>query len=353
MATTSTAGPTSTLKYDPAGNRTEYVVTTGNGAAGGGSGAGSFAIVADGSFEYPPQPAGGHQYNPPVTSASFAYNSGVAANGSAWGFTAPSGSQVAFLQSGPHAAEISLTVSGLAVGASYFVSFRIARRTGYDPVPVTVTFDGAPLGVFTPASTAFSGVKTVAFVPTSPAGTLRFTGIASGSDLSTGLDAVTVQALPPTLADASFEDPTVATYQYGPAPTGTTFTSAAGVSRNGSVWNFAAAPDGSQVAFLQGSTAAITLTASGLTPGARYRIRFHLAARTGQAGVPLAVSFTDANNQTFALGTLSPASSAFAQLTTPSAFTATGTTGTVKFAAQSVAGDQTSAIDGISLEPAP
>src|SRR5439155_25018174 len=100
-------GLTTGIAYDPAGNRQSYTVS----GASGGSGT---PLVLDGSFEDPPQSAGGYTYNPAVTGVSFNGGAGVAANGSAWGFAdAPAGNQVAFLQAN---GSIVMSVSGLTAG---------------------------------------------------------------------------------------------------------------------------------------------------------------------------------------------------------------------------------------------
>lgn len=172
------------IAYDPAGNRSAYNVS-GAGSSGG-------PTVTGGGFETP-EAGASYLYRP---TAAFTYNSGIAGNGSAWGFTAPEGDQVAFLQTIDQPAVISLPVSGLVAGTRYVVRFHVAARAGYAANPVTVAFNGIPLGTFAPASTAFAAATSAAFTAASGTGTLTFTGASNAGDTSTGLDNVTVAVAP-------------------------------------------------------------------------------------------------------------------------------------------------------------
>jgi len=345
VATTNSAGPTSTLRYDPAGNRTEYIVTTAGGAA---------PLVIDGSFESPPQEPGWYQYRPQVTGVTFLNNAGVTTVGGAWGFQqTDAGGQLAFLQGGTAAAVISLDVSGMTVGAAYQVTFKIGRRAGYNPTPVStaITFGTAttPLGAFTPASEAFSTVATTTFIATAATGVLSFTGTTSVTDISTGIDAIAVEPVAgaPTVPNFSFESPAVADYLYNPT---TSFVNGAGVARVNGSWGFSAAPDGSQVAFLQGSGATVKLQVSGLSPNTTYRVLFHLAARNGNTGPTVDVGYKDANSTNIvSLNSFAPSGPAFIQKTSGT-FVAVGSTGTLSFTAQPIAGDQTTFVDRVLLE---
>ena len=147
------------------------------------------------------------------------------------------------------------------------------------------------------------------------------------------------------ITDASFEIPvqSAAGYTYDPVLSGTTFSGGAGISANNSPWGFAAAPDGNQVAFLQG-VATISLNVSGLTPGASYNVNFWITQRTGQLN-PVAVSVNGT-----ALGTYTPASNAFAPVSTP-AFVASSSTETLTFSSTGGAGgDVSSGLDFISIK---
>jgi hypothetical protein len=172
-------GLATSIGYDPAGNRQSYAVA--GAGAGGGPGAG---VVADPSFENPPQ-YGGYAYGPQVTGVTFTGYVGVASNGSAWGFPAGAdGSQVAFLQG---TGRIDMAVSGLNPGTAYVVRFWIAPRLSTGGTPVTVSFNGTTLGTFTPSAAAY--VATTAFTAAAATGTLSFASSAT-TDLSTAIDAV-------------------------------------------------------------------------------------------------------------------------------------------------------------------
>jgi YD repeat-containing protein len=191
VSTTGEINNSTTVAYDAAGNRTNFSVTT-DGASGGGN-----AIVADGSFESPPQ-NGGYTYDPVVSGATFTGGAGVAGNGSAWNFAAaPDGSQVAFISGAPTAhGSIALSVTGLTPGATYSVRFYMTQRAGYDPNPVVVSFNGTALGTFTPASTSFTQVTTASFVASGTSGMLNFEGTSTAGAATTtmGVDAVTIVA---------------------------------------------------------------------------------------------------------------------------------------------------------------
>jgi hypothetical protein len=152
------------------------------------------ASLVNASFEIPFL-GGGYQYRPTASGVAwtFANNSGIAANGSAFHpATAPDGVQCAFLQM---TGAISQAIT-LAAG-SYTLSFKaVARPQGQGPNPVAVTMDGVQIGAaVTPASSqtwaaysipfsvAADGTHTLAFVGQSP----------TTQDLTTFVDAVTIQ----------------------------------------------------------------------------------------------------------------------------------------------------------------
>jgi hypothetical protein len=86
---------------------------------------------------------------------------------------------------------------------------------------------------------------------------------------------------------------------------------------------------------------------SGLTPGATYVVHFASAQRSGYPVIPIAVSFNGT-----ALGTYTPASTAFAQTVTI-AFTATSGSGTLTFSASGQDAYHCAGIDAVSVVPAP
>ena len=158
---------------------------------------------------------------------------------------------------------------------------------------------------------------------------------------------VTVSGVP-KVAGGGFEAPEVgAGYEYRPGSSPATFTGGSGVVGNGSVWGFAAAPEGDQLAFLQGgeAPATISLPVTGLTPGASYKVSFRLSARPGYWGIPVSLSFNGA-----ALGTFDPPTTAFTALTSP-AFTAGSSSGILTFSASGIV-HQNSGLDLVTVAAA-
>ncbi|MET1111322.1 MAG: hypothetical protein ABWX67_07335 [Allosphingosinicella sp.] len=158
---------------------------------------------------------------------------------------------------------------------------------------------------------------------------------------------VTVSGVP-TVAGGGFEAPEVgAGYQYRPGSGPAVFTGGSGVAGNNSVWGFAAAPEGDQLAFLQGgeAPATISLPVTGLTPGASYKVSFRLSARPGYWGMPVSLSFNGA-----ALGTFDPPTTAFTAFTSP-AFTAGSSSGILVFSASGIV-HQNSGLDLVTIAAA-
>jgi len=150
------------------------------------------------------------------------------------------------------------------------------------------------------------------------------------------------------VASASYETPEMGNdWQFNPAIAGMTFTGNAGIAGNNHSigWGFADAPDGDQVAFVQSysdvyGSAAQSL--SGLVPGGTYNVKFLLAARQTYGATPVAVTFNGV-----ALGTFSPASTAFQEFT--ATFIATGPTGTLTFTSAGPMGHAVTAIDNVRV----
>lgn len=301
------------------------------------------------SFELP-EVGASHVYNPTLAGFTFASYSGVAGNGSAWGFAAaPDGDQVAFLQSVPGVAPGSIrrTIAGLTSGGSYRLSFFLAQRPGFGANPVVVRADGVSLGTFTPASGGFAKITTPVFRASGPTATIDFSGNPSSTDAASGLDAVTI--VTGGLEADSFELPEVSnSHVYNPTLAGFTFISNAGIAGNGSAWGFAA-PDGDQVVFLQSVPSAapgtIRRTVTGLTSGASYRLSFRLAQRPGFTANPVTVRADGVS-----LGTFTPSSTSFEQVTTQ-AFQASASTATFELSGSTSSSDAASGLDVLTVVP--
>ncbi|MES2922772.1 MAG: family 78 glycoside hydrolase catalytic domain [Verrucomicrobiota bacterium] len=92
------------------------------------------------------------------------------------------------------------------------------------------------------------------------------------------------------VANAGFESPVIATYQYNPAGAGWTFNAqsganGSGITRNGSAFTGGNpnTPQGVQVAFIQGART-FSQSVTGFQPGTRYRLTFAAAQRVLSSG---------------------------------------------------------------------
>jgi hypothetical protein len=153
----------------------------------------------------------------------------------------------------------------------------------------------------------------------------------------------------PTVVGGGFEFPDVgAGYAYRPAGSPAAFSGNSGIIGNGSIWGFAAAPEGDQIAFIQsfGTAAMVSLSVNGLTPGASYTARFRIAARPGYGANPVTLAY-----EGVALGTFTPGSTAFAAVTS-AAFTASAASGTLTFTGNGSAADLDTALDLVTVAAA-
>jgi hypothetical protein len=232
------------------------------------------------------------QYDPSGSPWAFAGQAGVAGNGS--GFTisnpaAPQGMQVAFLQG---YGRLSQTIS-LAAG-SYSLSFMAAQRgniqASYQTFQVLV--DGGLVGTFKPVGTGYAPYST-GFMVAAGLHKITFIGVdPNGGDNTAFLDEVQISTAsspqppppPPGINDPGFETPYVgvntwSAFQYDPSGSPWVFAGLAGVAGNGSGFTLRnpPAPQGTQVAFLQG-TGRVNQAVS--MSGGSHIIRF-LAAQRG------------------------------------------------------------------------
>ena len=250
-------------------------------------------MIGDAGFEAPALGAGNFQYAPTGTAWTFSpqngnSGSGVAANGSnftVFGPPAPEGGQVAFLQA---TGTITQATPDWAAG-SYQISFEAAQRAnqGISHEDFQVLVDGAVVGSFTPAGTAYQSYATDAFTVAAGSHTIAFEGLdGAGGDNTAFLDAITVApAVVLPLGDAGFEAPAVGAgnFQYDPIGTAWTFSpqngnSGSGVATNGSPFTGnQTAPEGAQVGFLQ-ATGIITQASAGWAADT-YQISFQAAQR--------------------------------------------------------------------------
>lgn len=163
----------------------------------------------------------------------------------------------------------------------------------------------------------------------------------------------------PVGSNSGFETPALGAnqYQYNPAGAVWTFSAQSGANGSGVTANSSAftaanapAPEGNQVAFLQG-VASISRTLTGLTPGANYTVTFAAAQRTGnQSGAQTWNVTLDGTT----LAKFNPGASATYFSDYSVSFVATATSQTLAFAGTNLnTGDNTVFIDNVRLASGP
>ena len=288
----------------------------------------------------------GFYYNPAGTPWTF---NGVAGfiKGANYG-TTPQGRQAALLQ---RDSSISQVVPGWEAG-SYQVSFAAAQRNSSNQ-DFQVLIDGSVVGLFQPSSTSYHYYTTPSFTVAAGNHTLAFRGLNGvGGDNTVFLDDVAaIPAAPgvPVVDDPSFEMVSVGTggYAYNPSGSYWQFSPSAGLTGAQSAFtsqNHTAAPDGTQVAFLQYSGSLIqTVTdwSSGI-----YQVSFASAQRaaTNTGGQDFQVLLDDQ-----VIGTFKPTSTTYQTYTTPD-FAVTAGQHVLGFRGLNTAGgDNTAFIDQVMV----
>ncbi|MHC5539758.1 hypothetical protein ACYOEI_16185, partial [Singulisphaera rosea] len=215
-------------------------------------------VVSDAGFDQPSVGTGNFQYNPTGTPWTFLGHSGVSANNSA--FTngnppAPEGDQVAFLQD---TGTITQTTTTLAAGI-YQLRFQAAQRANAGSrQDFQVLIDGVVVAdKVTPTGGSYQTVTTAALHLAAGTHVITFKGLDdAGGDNTAFLDDVAL--IVPAPDDQGFEQPTLAPGTFKQAPPGTSwsFSSTSGISSNNSPFTAGnpAAPEGTQVVYLQGTS---------------------------------------------------------------------------------------------------
>lgn len=221
---------------------------------------------------------------------------------------------------------------------------------------LAVDSDGDPL--------AFSKISGPAWLGVSPTGALsgvpgdRATGdnsfVVGVTDGNGATDFATLHILvysqiQNVVANYRFESPATATFVGNPTGAGWAF-SGSGVAANGSAFTSgnANAPDGTQVAYLQG-TGSISQILSGLTPGATYEVTFAASQRQNKTGGQPGQTF-DARIDGVVTGSFEPSQASAGYADVSFRFTATSSQHTLAFAGTNLnGGDNTAFIDHIRL----
>jgi YD repeat-containing protein len=254
---TATTSGTAAINVVVGGNQSLLVVPTI--MVTGGAAPASATSLIDPGFEAPSQGGAAFQYHPSGSAWTFARGAGVSGNGSgftAGNLTAPEGAQVAFLQG---YGSVSQSVT-LAAG-SYYVTFDAAQRgnAGQAGQAIAVQVDGNQVAVVNPNGTSYALCSTGNFTVGLGTHTITLAGLnPHGGDNTALIDNVTIQAVSGgPLLDPGFEAPGLrgSAFQYGPTGSPWSFSGDAGVAANGSGFTSGnpAAPQGAQVAFLQGT----------------------------------------------------------------------------------------------------
>ncbi len=271
--------------------------------------------------------------------------------------------QVAFLQ---ETGSFSQSVAGWAAGA-YQITFRAAQRAENQASrqDFDVLVDGVVVGAFSPDSSSYQGYTTVAFTIADPGShTITFQGLDSaGGDNTAFIDQVVaspVAAGPPLVPDHGFEQDSLAygTFTYTPTNTPWTFSpqngiNGSGISYNDSGFTYldANAPQGVQVAFLQG-TGWFGQSVANWAAGT-YQIDFSAAQRGRLRRLP-AVYQQDFEVliDGVAVGIFTPSGTSYKTYTT-APFTVTAGSHTITFQGlDSAGGDNTAFIDQIVVDEA-
>jgi fibronectin type 3 domain-containing protein len=227
------------------------------------------------------------------------------------------------------------------VAIGYTATFTVAA-SGY-PTPTFQWYKAG--GIISGATSSYYVINNV---QTSNAG--DYNVVATNSVGAATSNAATLTVIPVgTLLNASFETPALSAggYQYNPTGGTWIFASNAGIVNNGSGFGNPTAPDGVQVAFLQGQGGTNgTITQSMTFTAGSHTLSFQACQR----------NFGGLNSQTIRVlidGTqvsiITPSMASFETYTTTS-FTTTAAAHTIQFAGGSTTGDQTAFIDSIAID---
>ena len=230
--------------------------------------------------------------------------------------TTPQGRQAALIQ---RDSSISQVVPNWDAG-SYRVSFAAAQRNSSNQ-DFQVLIDDAVVGSFQPSFTSYHYFTTPAFTVTAGDHTLTFRGLNSAPGDNTVFldDVAATPATPgvPIIGDPGFEMAPIADggYAYAPADTYWNFETSSGVSSyysNFTGYDYTPAPDGTHVAFLQGS-GGLFQTVADFSTG-RYQVSFAAAQR-----IPYQTSVQDFQVlfDGSVIATFTPSSTSYQTYTTP------------------------------------
>lgn len=308
--------------------------------------------IPNGTFEVPALPPGpGYAYAPAGAGWTWGTTAGLSKNGTA--FTsgnppAPQGGQVLVLQgTGSASRTINFT-------AGHYVFSLWAAQRGNLPSNQTFSLriDGSPVQSFTPAGTSYQSFSTFAVLVSSGPHVVELLGLNPlGTDNTAFIDDFRAVRVGQLLIDG-FEFPVIPAspgYVYQPIGGVWTYSPGAGVSRNASPFTAGnpAAPQGSQVLFLQGgSTASVVVT---IARNGFYRFRLRAALRGNNPTQPAAknvrVTIGGTNVGEFPL-----TSTSYVEQASTAMFLGAGATTLVLTGVDPLPGDHTGFVDDVRLE---
>ena len=211
------------------------------------------------------------------------------------------GTQVAFIQNGGN---ISQSIAGYDPTKLYTVTYFVSERGQPNASTTTsVSLDGGTT-TFTQSDSIlktdkFRRIVSGPLAVSGASSTLRIISANGPNDDSLLIDAVSITRAVPVVPDGGFENPvqpntnTTTRFEQGNGTGGGTLvgslwnfgTTGGGITRNVSAFAPPAAPEGSQAALLQNSTAQFSTTVSGFEAGVTYSLSFEAAGRSGGSNV--------------------------------------------------------------------
>lgn len=315
---------------------------------------GSYEVVPDGYFENPALSSSpGYAYRPSGSSWTFIGSSGYSRNNT--GFTsgnpsAPQGNQVLFLQGTGRVTQTMALTNGF-----YRFKLKAAQRGNHQASSQTIQLrvDGQAVHSFVPSGTNYQEMATANIYLTSGNHVIELRGLnPNGGDNTAFADQFMVLRLK-DIPLSGFESPVLPVspgFAYGPSGGPWTFTSGGGISRNGTGFTSGnpVAPEGNQVAFLQGGGSA-TISVNAPKAGF-YRFRFKAARRGNHpsGGATKQVRITVANKE---VGEFKVPSTNYTEMISLAVYLGAGNHNLTLTGVNPIAGDHTAFVDDLRMEP--
>ena len=306
--------------------------------------------IGDPGFEQVQVGAGQFQYDPAGSAWTFSGSAGISANGSGFTCGQPAGPRGLTGRLPPRDRLVQPVRRWLGRGHLH-AELRGGAAGHYQASQqdFEVLVDGVVISTFTPSGTSYQSYTTAAFTVSAGSHTITFQGLDSaGGDNTAFVDQVAVAPASSSVGDPGFEQVQVGAgqFRYDPAGSAWTFSGSAGISANGSgfTWANPPAPEGSQVAFLQGN-GSFSQSVAGWAAGT-YTLSFEAAQRANY----------QASQQDFevlvdgvVISTFTPSGTSYQSYTT-AAFTVSAGSHTITFQGlDSAGGDNTAFVDEIAV----